>query len=128
VGIVLKTVGIVVKDMRKTLDFYRVLGVPIPEDIILDANVDVETEEGITFGFLIEDLAREADPGFVTPVGQSLNLQFGCGSVAEVDAAYARVTGAGYRGYAAPWDAFWGQRFARVVDPDGRVVNLYADL
>ena len=35
---------------------------------------------------------------------------------------------AGGRGHLAPWDAFWGQRYAVVLDPDGNVVNLFAPL
>lgn len=31
-------------------------------------------------------------------------------------------------GHKAPWDAFWGQRYAVVVDPDGNLVDLFADL
>ena len=27
-----------------------------------------------------------------------------------------------------PWDAFWGQRYAQVKDPDGNVVDLFAPL
>jgi uncharacterized glyoxalase superfamily protein PhnB len=27
-----------------------------------------------------------------------------------------------------PWDAFWGQRYAVVADPDGNHVDLYAPL
>jgi len=27
-----------------------------------------------------------------------------------------------------PWDAFWGQRYAQLPDPDGVPVDLYAGL
>jgi uncharacterized glyoxalase superfamily protein PhnB len=27
-----------------------------------------------------------------------------------------------------PMDAFWGQRYAQVKDPDGTVIDLYATL
>ncbi len=73
-------------------------------------------------------MAKQADPGFVTPVGQSMNLQFECDSPADVDRRCEALLAAGYRGYAAPWDAFWGQRFARVIDLDARIVNIYAPL
>jgi uncharacterized glyoxalase superfamily protein PhnB len=51
-----------------------------------------------------------------------------CTSPAEVDEIYARVTGAGFHGEKAPWDAFWGQRYAQLQDPDGVPVDLYARL
>ncbi len=127
-NIQLKTVGIVAKDLGKSLEFYRVLGVEIPAVAPEESNVEVETPSGVVMGFLTEETARRADPDFVTPVGQSMNLQFECESPTSVDAVYARIIEAGFASYAAPWDAMWGQRFARVVDPDGRVVNIYAEL
>ena len=128
-NIQLQTVGIVVQDMASTLAFYRLLGLPIPVGAEAEPNFDFESPGGVTLGFLTAELAAQADPGYQPPQGgQSLNLQFACGAPAEVDAAYQRLTAAGAKGYAAPWDAFWGQRFARVADPDGRIVNLYAPL
>jgi uncharacterized glyoxalase superfamily protein PhnB len=43
-----------------------------------------------------------------------------------VDARYAELTAAGYEGHLKPFDAFWGQRYAVVHDPDGNAVDLYA--
>jgi hypothetical protein len=37
----------------------------------------------------------------------------------DVDALYARAVKAGAQGVAPPADMFWGDRFARVVDPFG---------
>jgi uncharacterized glyoxalase superfamily protein PhnB len=31
-------------------------------------------------------------------------------------------------GLKAPWDAFWGQRYAFLQDPDGNRVDLFAPL
>ena len=39
-----------------------------------------------------------------------------------------RAVEAGYEGEKPPWDAFWGQRYALLGDPDGVRVNLYAAL
>jgi hypothetical protein len=33
-----------------------------------------------------------------------------------------------YEGYREPWDAFCGQRYAMVKDPDGNPVDLFASL
>lgn len=127
-AIQLQTIGIVAKDMKATLDFYRILGLPIPESVEDEPNVDYQAPNGITLGFLSEDVAKAADPNYKDPSGQTMNLQFLVDSPAEVDVVYQRLTEAGYASYAQPWDAFWGQRFARVADPDGRVVNIYAYL
>jgi len=128
----LQTIGLIVTDMAKTLAFYTVLGLPIPPGLEEETNVDFDMAEGITLGFLSEATARQADPDFVTPVGQSMNLQFIVDSPNAVDEIYNQIMAAGYQSYSAPysapWDAFWGQRFARVIDPDGRIVNIYAHL
>jgi catechol 2,3-dioxygenase-like lactoylglutathione lyase family enzyme len=126
--ITLKTIGIVAKDMGKTLDFYRTLGLDIPHGLESEGNVDFETSEGLVLGFITEETTKHADPDYQTPNGHSMNLQFMVDSPTDVDAVYGKLTKAGYKGYAEPWDAFWGQRFARVMDPDGRVVNIYAHL
>ena len=41
---------------------------------------------------------------------------------------YEELVGAGYHGELKPWDAFWGQRYAVVHDPDGNGVDLFAPL
>jgi len=124
----LKTIGIIVKDMGRTLAFYRALGFSIPEGVENEGNVDFEAPNGITLGFLSEEVAKQADPRFIEPVGQSLNLQFMLDSASEVDQLYKKLIDLGFTSYSEPWDAFWGQRFGRVLDPDGRIVNFYAEL
>jgi uncharacterized glyoxalase superfamily protein PhnB len=41
-----------------------------------------------------------------------------------VDRLYGELTGAGYAGQQAPYDAFWGARYAVVEDPDRNPVGL----
>jgi uncharacterized glyoxalase superfamily protein PhnB len=45
-----------------------------------------------------------------------------------VDSAYANLLEHGGTGHKEPWDAVWGMRYAEVKDPDGTVVDLFADL
>jgi uncharacterized glyoxalase superfamily protein PhnB len=45
-----------------------------------------------------------------------------------VDRIYTDLVNAGYEGHLEPWDAFWGQRYATVRDPDGNGVDLFARL
>ena len=57
-----------------------------------------------------------------------MTLAFKCENSAEVDELYNRILQSGYRGHKPPWDAFWGQRYAVVTDPDGNLVDLFARL
>jgi catechol 2,3-dioxygenase-like lactoylglutathione lyase family enzyme len=124
----LDTIGLIVRDMGKSLAFYRLLGLPIPDGHDDADHVELPTPGGPTLGFDTEEMVRRLYPGWQEPSGQRINLQFACESPAEVDAVHVRLVAAGYASYKEPWDAFWGQRFARVADPDGNVVNLFAPL
>ena len=75
-----------------------------------------------------EDVMRSFREGWTRETGNQIGLALECGSPAEVDEVYARVTGAGFHGEKEPWDAFWGQRYAVLLDPDGVEVSLYAAL
>jgi catechol 2,3-dioxygenase-like lactoylglutathione lyase family enzyme len=121
-------VGMVVKDMEAALRFYRLLGLDIPEGQQGEPYVEVITPNGYRLSWNHIDMVREIDPGWVDPVGQRLELAFKCDGPSEVDAVYDRLASAGYTGYKEPWDAFWGQRYAIVTDPDGNHVSLFAPL
>jgi uncharacterized glyoxalase superfamily protein PhnB len=57
-----------------------------------------------------------------------VSLAFLCDSPADVDRLYAELVAAGATGHREPWDAFWGQRYATLRDPDGNGVDLFAPL
>jgi len=74
------------------------------------------------------DMIKEIDPHWVEPVGQRVGIAFLCDGPSDVDARFKRLIDAGYRGAKEPWDAFWGQRYAMVIDPDGLSIDLFAPL
>ena len=119
------TADIVVKDMGTALAFYRRLGLAIPADADHAPQVEVATPGAMTLGFVLEDMVREAVPGWPTPVGQRVTLAFKCDDAAAVDTTYARMDAAGF-GLRAPWASPWGQRYAFLRDPDGNRVDLFA--
>lgn len=119
----------VVSDMAATLAFYRRLGVAIAPDLDGEPHVDVDLGGGLRLAFDTETTIRSFDPEWSAPTGgHRIALAFACASPAEVDAAYAELTGAGYEGHLPPWDAFWGMRYAVVHDPDRNPVDLFAVL
>jgi catechol 2,3-dioxygenase-like lactoylglutathione lyase family enzyme len=121
---------LVVSDMAATLAFYRRLGLEVPAEADHQPHVDVELGDGMRLAWDTEETIRSFDPGWSPPSGggHRVALAFACDSPAGVDAAWADLTGAGYEGHLAPWDAFWGMRYAVVHDPDGTPVDLFAPL
>ena len=123
----LNAVGIVVSDMARSIDFYRVLGLDVPETAD-EGHLDAFLPSGVRFMLDTEEVVHSFRPDWTRERGNQLSLAFECGSSAEVDEVYARVTAAGFHGEKEPWDAFWGQRYAQLQDPDGVPVDLYASL
>ncbi|MGW4031196.1 VOC family protein [Streptomyces sp. NPDC004838] len=124
----LDAISIVTADMAASLAFYRRLGLDIPADAGSAPHVETALPGGARLLWDTEDVVRSFDPGWTRPKGgDRLGLAFLCDSPAEVDAVYAELVAAGYRGHLKPWDAVWGQRYAVVLDPDGSGVSLFAD-
>ena len=122
-------IGMVVRDMAASLRFYRSLGLEIPADQETIDHVEVIMPNGLRIAWDSLEMIKSIYPDWVVPaVGQRMTLAFLCDSPAEVDALYSQVIQNGYRGAKAPWDAFWGQRYAVVFDPDGNMVDLFASL
>jgi catechol 2,3-dioxygenase-like lactoylglutathione lyase family enzyme len=129
IGARLGVVGIVVADMGKALDFYRRLGLAVPADADGEPHVEVELTGGLKVAFDTEATIRSFHPGWRPVEGAGrIGLAFALADAGAVDAAYAELTAAGNHGELAPFDAFWGQRYAVVQDPDGNGVDLYAPL
>jgi catechol 2,3-dioxygenase-like lactoylglutathione lyase family enzyme len=123
----LDVIGIIVADMAASLAFYRRLGLDIPPDADSQPHVEATLPGGLRLAWDTVDTIRSFDGGWTAPHGDSrISLAFRCDSPAEVDRAYAALVDAGADGHKKPWDAFWGQRYAVVHDPDGNGVDLFA--
>jgi uncharacterized glyoxalase superfamily protein PhnB len=123
----LNAIGIVSGDPEASIRFYRLLGVEMPESRG-EGHFEATLHNGLRLMFDSEDVIRSFSPDWTRRDGNQLSLAFECASPAEVDELYARVVDAGFHGGKEPWDAFWGQRYALVTDPDGVEVNLFATL
>lgn len=121
-------IGITVRDMAAALRFYGLLGLDIPSGVEAEPYVEVTTPNGYRISWNSQEMIKRLDPNWVEPVSQRMTLAFKCDSPAEVDDLYQRIVQSGYAGHKAPWDAFWGQRYAVISDPDGTLIDLFAPL
>ena len=123
----LNAIGIAVADLGRSMQFYRLLGLDFPEETA-EGHVEATMASGARLMLDTEDVIRSFLPDWTRANGNQVSLAFECESPADVDELYARVVAAGFEGEKEPWDAFWGQRYALLGDPDGVRVNLYAAL
>jgi catechol 2,3-dioxygenase-like lactoylglutathione lyase family enzyme len=125
----LDLVGIVVADMARSLAFYRRLGFDLPPGADAEPHVEASLPGGLRIAWDTVDTIQSFDPGWRPPAGgHRMALAFACDDPAEVDVNFAGLVAAGYEGHLEPWDAFWGQRYAIVMDPDGNPVDFFAPL
>ena len=124
----LDVIGIVVADMGKALAFYRMLGVAVPAGADDQPHVEAMLPGGLRLAFDTEATIVSFHPEWKGGTGGRVGLAFALPDAAAVDAAYAQLVEAGHRSELAPFDAFWGQRYATVLDPDGTGVDLFAPL
>jgi catechol 2,3-dioxygenase-like lactoylglutathione lyase family enzyme len=121
-------VEIVPNDLARALDFYRLLGLAVPDDPD-GPHVEVELPGGNRLAFDTEEVIAGMHPGWSPPTSAGrLALAFGVDNPSEVDALFEKLTAAGHPGTLKPFDAPWGQRYATVTDPDGTSIDLFAAL
>jgi len=119
-------IGLVVDDMAKTLAFYRRLGLSIPASADSEPHVAASLPGGLQIMWDTVDTVRSFDPSWTPPTGSPrAGLAFLCASPADVDRVYRELADFGHK---EPWDAFWGQRYAVLHDPDGNGVDLFCPL
>lgn len=134
----LNAVGLVVADMAAAVAFYSRLGLrfdPAATDEHREASIGRGAALGAGLGaggelrlmLDTEQSIREIYPGWTSAGAGRLSLAVELATPADVDATYAALAADGF-GSREPWDAFWGQRYANVHDPDGTQVDLYAPL
>ena len=121
-------IGIVSSDLDKTVAFYRALGCDIPEPTPED-----EGHLVVQLGGLPSHVRHRGHDAVLRPRLAGQRQRPGhpghrCESPAEVDRLHTELVALGSGSHLEPFDAFWGQRYATVLDPDGVRVDLYAPL
>ena len=124
----LDAVSVTTSNLARTVEFYTLLGFEFPEHQEDDGHLEAKTSEGsarlmIDTKQSIKDIIGE-DP----KPGNHSSFAVNYSSPQDVNLVAKSLKDAGFLVAKAPWDAFWGQRYAVVEDPDGYKVDLYAAL
>jgi predicted lactoylglutathione lyase len=119
-------IGLDVRDIGRSIEFYRLLGLPMP-DPSPDRPVSIyRMDSGVSL-VLAEGFAAAVDPGWARPEGgYQAVLEFFVGDDAAVDAEWEKLTSAGYHGRTGPAKTI-GPYAAMIDDPDGNVVLISSD-
>lgn len=119
----LDLISIVTQDMKTSLAFYRHI-FTIPEGLDNEGHVEITLESGLRFAWDTTQVMQSFEPHY-TFVPKQVGA-FLCDSPAQVDEQFELLLKNGGKSVKEPWDAFWGQRYALVADPDGNILDLFA--
>ena len=116
-----------VRDLRASIDFYRRLGLELPDPVAGRPPVVIHRMGSGVSLLLTTSFASVYDADWARPTGgyQQL-LEFYVGENAAVDQQWSALLDAGYRGRMPPTQTA-GPYAAMVDDPDGNVVLLTSD-
>jgi predicted lactoylglutathione lyase len=118
-------VVLLVADLRRSLAFYRRLGVEFPPDA--ESRTDVQVPLGDDHQLVITTTFVRNVPDWEPPSGGSrVILEFFVDGRDAVDATYAELTEAGYRSRREPFLTSFDAYMGMVDDPDGNTVLVTA--
>ncbi len=112
------SVDLTVADVERSAEFYRKLGVELPEVWKKDG---VAHHVEVQAGFMLN--SRQLTGSYDASV-PGVVLIFEVPDRGTVDERFAELVEAGYTAHHEPFDAFWGSRYAIVDDPDGNHVGI----
>ncbi len=120
---------LIVQDVSKATDFYQkafgfelIMSIPGPDGKITHAEVKWHDQVIMCGAECDENPAKSpVTSGIPSPV----SLYF---YVEDVDAAYQQAIESGATSVEEPIDMFWGDRMARVTDPDGHGWSLATNI
>lgn len=128
-SVTLDAISIVTSDLAASLAFYRLLGLAVPAGSEDEPHVEYRLDGGLRVLWDTVETVQSFDPDWrPAENGPAMSMAFDCGSAEGVDATVETLRTAGHPVRSEPWDAFWGQRYAVLLDPDGNSVDLFAAL
>ena len=122
----LDAIGIATKNPDTSISFYERFGVSF--ETFGEGHFEGKTSNGMRIMLDSFELMKKINPDWNEPKSPGITLCFSQDSSTKVDQLHKQITDKGFESVKEPWDAFWGQRYASVRDPDGNQVDIYAPL
>jgi uncharacterized glyoxalase superfamily protein PhnB len=119
----LATIGVAAKDLKKSVEFYELLGFEFEE--LKDG---IEHIEAVNNGirFMIDSYSMLENVLGEKPIHSNhahFSLEFE--NKDEVNRVVDKLKKEGHKIKLEPFEAFWGQYYSTIIDPDGNFVDLY---
>ena len=128
---ILDQLNLVVSDMKQSIEFYRAIGLEIPDSTVWSTDtgahhVVMKMPDGFELALDSHALAEDYNAGWRAFNGEGNRsvMSFRYADAEEVDRVFEHVVSLGYGASQPPYYTFWGSRYAIVVDPDGNHVGL----
>lgn len=119
-------IGIVSLDIKKSCDFYKILGLDFKQAGGED-HYEAILKSGIRVMLDSVELVKKLNPNFKKSRNTSITLCFKQESPSRVDELFKKIQDSGYEVLKTPYNAFWGQRYSSVFDPDGNQIDIFSD-
>ena len=124
----LDAISLTSTDLEKSVEFYSLLGFIFSKFEKDEKHIEPQTKPGeVRLMIDAADLIESITGSKPIPANHS-SFAILCKNPVEVDEVAKSIKAKGFTVIKEPWDAFWGQRYAIVQDPDGYMIDLFAPL
>lgn len=123
----LSAIGIVCSNLEKTIEFYSLFDLEFKQEGG-PQHYEALSSQGLRIMLDSVDLIKEINPDYVHKNHSNIVLCFEQSSPDLVNSLYEKVTSNGALAVKEPCNAFWGQRYASIKDPDGNQVDIFSNM
>lgn len=121
----LDMVGIIVESMEQAILFYEHLGFEVVGE--KDADYVELNNDGMRISLNTKNMIEGIYGYLPKSEGDKIELAFLCDSPSEIDQLCRKMKRSGYEIFKEPWQAFWGQYYAIIKDPDRNLLSLFCN-
>ena len=121
----LDAIGLACRNLESSILFYQQLGFVFEK--FGPQHYEGKSKNGTRL--MLDDikLLKQLYPDRKEGHSHSVSLCFAKKTPEEVDELFENLLDSGGKSLRKPWDAFWGQRYCSIEDPDGNQIDIFAN-